>query len=163
MREAIFNILAHGDYPPLDGARVLDLFAGTGAMGIEALSRGAASAVFVDSGREARALLSRNIDTLSLGARARLMTGDATRFQGGNGIPFDFIFCDAPYGLDLTRPTLEGIVANNHLERDGVIVVEIAADEMLDPPPALDLVLERRYGAGKIILLRLANGPHSNI
>jgi len=156
MREAIFNIIAHGDYPDLDGARVLDLFAGTGAMGIEALSRGAMAAVFVDSGREARALLGRNIETMKLTDRARIVTGDAAGFRGAGGPPFDMVFCDAPYDRGLTRPALDAIVQGGILAPDAVLVVETGAEEALDLPPGLDLADERRYGAGKIRILRVA-------
>lgn len=157
MREAIFNILAHGDYPPLDGARVLDLFAGTGAMGIEALSRGARGAVFVDTGREARALLTRNIEAMDLGPRARIVTQDAATFVPV-GDPFDIVFCDAPYDRGLTRPVLDALAAGNALAGDAAIVVETGIDEALDPPPAFEQASERRYGKGKIRILRVADG-----
>ena len=157
MREAIFNILAHGDYPDFDGAQVLDLFAGTGAMGIEALSRGAARAVFVDDGREARALLKQNIDTLGIASRARIVSGNALRFASTDSGPFDMIFCDAPYAKGLTRPVLDALATGNALAEDAAIVVETATDEPLDLPPGLALVTERRYGAGKIRILRVAD------
>ncbi len=163
MREAIFNILAHGNYPAFDGARVLDLFAGTGAMGIEALSRGAAGAVFVDDGREARALLRRNIDALNIADRARIVSGDALRFAGAGGGPFDMVFCDAPYAKGLTGPVIDALAAGAALADNAVIVVETAADEPLDPPPALDLASERRYGAGKIRILRVAENTRRDI
>lgn len=156
MREAIFNIVAHGDYPDFDGARVLDLFAGTGAMGIEALSRGAERAVFVDNGREARALLMRNIETMKLRDRARIVTGDAAQFRGTGGLPFDMVFCDAPYDRGLTRPVLDALVQGDALAPDAVLVVETGAEEALELPPGLELVSERRYGAGKIRILRVA-------
>ncbi len=158
MREAVFNILAHGDYPPFDGAQVLDLFAGTGAMGIEALSRGAERAVFVDDGREARALLKQNIDTLDLADRTRVIPGDALRFASTNSDPFDMIFCDAPYAKGLTHPVLNALAASTSLTRGTVIIVETATDELLDLPSGLALSMERRYGAGKIHLLRVAEG-----
>ncbi len=158
MREAIFNIIAHGDYPDLDGARVLDLFAGTGAMGIEALSRGAREAVFVDNGREARALLSRNIDALGLSDRTRIVPGDATRYRGA-GAAFDIVFCDAPYDRGLTHSALDSLIAGAMLAPDAALIVEIGADEPFASPPGLDSVTERRYGAGKIHLLRVAEQP----
>ena len=163
MREAVFNILAHGDHPDLDGARVLDLFAGTGAMGIEALSRGARGAVFVDSGREARALLNRNIDALGLRDRARIVTGDAARFRPGAGQRFDIVFLDAPYGRGLTRPALDALVSGNALSPDATLVAETAGSEPLDPPAGLALADDRRYGAGRIRILRLADAPGRDI
>jgi len=158
MREAIFNILAHGDYPALDGARVLDLFAGTGAMGIEAVSRGATSAVFVDNGREARGLLKRNIETMGIGDRARVVLTDATKFVPP-GPPFDFVFCDAPYDRDLTQPVLNALANGAALAPDAAIVVETGAEETFDLPPAFGMVSERRYGKGKIRILRVAESP----
>ncbi len=157
MREAIFNILAHGDYPDLDGARVLDLFAGTGAMGIEALSRGAREAVFVDNGREARMLLRRNIEAMGLEERARIVTGDATRFRAEPGRRFDLVFCDAPYARDLTGPVLDALAEADYLAVDAALVVETGGDEAFDPPPAFAKIAERRYGTGKISILRLAD------
>lgn len=153
MREAIFNILAHGSYPPLEGARVLDLFAGTGALGIEALSRGAARAVFVDQGREARELLKRNIEGLGLSDRARVIGGDATRYRPGPQERFDIIFCDAPYNRALTRPALDSLLAAEAIAPDAAFVVETGAEEAFDPPSALICAAERRYGAGKIHIL----------
>ena len=154
MREAIFNILVHGDWPPVEGARVLDLFAGTGAMGIEALSRGAGKAVFVENGREALGLLRRNLDALGLTDRARILKGDARKLRPPG--PFDLVFCDAPYDRGLTVPVLALLVAGDSLAGDAVLVVETAADETLDLPPGLSLADERRYGAGRIRLLRVA-------
>lgn len=160
MREAIFNILMHGDYPALDGARVLDIFAGTGAMGIEALSRGAREAVFVDSGREARALLQENTKTLGLTDRVRIMATDTARLAANSGASYDIVFCDAPYGKGMTAPVLAILSEGGWLSPDAVIVVETAADEALDLPPALRLANERRYGKGKIRLIRVADdGP----
>ncbi len=157
MREAIFNILAHGDYPALDDARVLDIFAGTGAMGIEALSRGAREATFIDNGREARDLLRQNTNSLGLKDRVRIMAVDIMRLTANTGAPFDIIFCDAPYGKGMTAPVLTMLAEGEWLTPDAVLVVETAADESLDLPPALHLANERRYGKGKIWLIRVAD------
>jgi len=161
MREAIFNIIAHGDYPDLEGARVLDLFAGTGAMGIEALSRGAKRAVFVDNGREARTLLRRNIDALNVTDRARIVTGEAAKFRAAAGERFDFVFCDAPYDRNLTRPALDALIASGALAQDAALVVETGLEEAFEAPPALTQTADRRYGTGKIRILRLVDArPH---
>jgi len=157
MREAIFNILAHGDYPPFMDAQVLDLFAGTGAMGIEALSRGAERAIFVDNGREAQTILKQNITTLGLTNRARVVTTDVMRFAGAGGGPFDFVFCDAPYERGMTRPALDALIAGNMLAEDGVIVVETGIDETLDLPSGLAMTGQRHYGSGRIRILRVAD------
>src|SRR5579872_7278686 len=99
LRESLFNILAHGYGDPVAGARVLDLFAGTGALGIEALSRGASFALFVDDGIEARALLRRNSETLGLGGISRIFRRDATKLGPAHPLePFSVVFLDPPYG-----------------------------------------------------------------
>src|SRR5580692_6589034 len=107
LREALFNILVHAYDNPLAGARVLDLFAGTGALGIEALSRGAVFALFVDDGAEARALLRENVATLGLGGASRIFRRDATRLGPAHPVePFSLAFLDPPYGRDLAAAAL---------------------------------------------------------
>ena len=102
LREALFNILVHAYDDPIAGARVLDLFAGTGALGIEALSRGAAFALFVDDGAEARALLRENVATLGLGGTSRIFRRDATKLGPAHPVePFSLAFLDPPYGKGL--------------------------------------------------------------
>jgi 16S rRNA (guanine966-N2)-methyltransferase len=98
-RESLFNILSHAYPESLDGTRVLDVFAGTGAVGLEALSRGCRVALFVENGVEGRGLLWENIDALGLHGRARILRRDATKLGGVNNIePFDLLFADPPYG-----------------------------------------------------------------
>jgi len=102
LRESLFNILTHAYGDPITGARVLDLFAGTGALGLEAVSRGAAFALFVDDGAEARALLRQNVETLSLAAIARIFRRDATKLGPAHPVePFSLVFLDPPYGKGL--------------------------------------------------------------
>src|SRR5665213_3440805 len=97
LREAVFNILAHGYGDPVTGARVLDLFAGTGALGIEALSRGAAFTLFIDDGAEARALLRDNAESLGLGGVSRIFRRDATKLGDAHPLqPFALVFADPP-------------------------------------------------------------------
>ncbi len=108
LREALFNILVHAYDNPIGGARVLDLFAGTGALGIEALSRGAAFALFVDDGAEARALLRENVATLGLGGTSRIFRRDATKLGPAHPVePFSLAFLDPPYGKGLAEQALE--------------------------------------------------------
>src|SRR3954464_11268490 len=107
LRQALFNILTHPYGDPITGARVLDLFAGTGALGLEAISRGAAFALFVDDGTEARALLRENVQTLGLAAVTRIFRRDATQLGPAHPLePFSLIFLDPPYGKGLGEKAL---------------------------------------------------------
>src|SRR6201993_4211481 len=110
LRESLFNILVHAYDNPIEGARVLDLFAGTGALGIEAISRGAAFALFVDDGAEARALIRQNVDTLGLGAVTRVFRRDATKLGPAHPVePFGLVFLDPPYRKGLAAPSLTAL------------------------------------------------------
>src|SRR5919106_1592700 len=107
LRESLFNILIHAYDDPVADARVLDLFAGTGALGIEAVSRGAAFALFVDNGAEARALLRNNVEALGLGGVTKVYRRDATRLGPAHPVePFSMIFADPPYGMRLAEKAL---------------------------------------------------------
>src|SRR5206468_838844 len=107
LRQALFNVLAHAYGDPISGARVLDLFAGTGALGLEALSRGAAFALFVDNGAEARALLRENVAALGLGGATRIFRRDATKLGAAHPLePFSLTFLDPPYGQGLAEKAL---------------------------------------------------------
>jgi len=107
LRESLFNILIHAYGDPIEGARVLDLFAGTGALGIEALSRGAAFALFVDDGVEARALLRGNVEALGLGGTTKVFRRDATQLGPAHPVePFSLVFTDPPYGKGLAEKAL---------------------------------------------------------
>src|SRR6201997_1123899 len=107
LRESLFNILIHAYDDPITGARVLDLFAGTGAFGIEALSRGSAFTLFVDDGAEARALLRENVATLGLGGTSRIFRRDATKLGPAHPVePFSLVFLDPPYGKGLAEQAL---------------------------------------------------------
>jgi 16S rRNA (guanine966-N2)-methyltransferase len=148
VREAIFNILG----PPPDGARVLDLFAGAGALGIEALSRGAGFALFVDQARSARRCVEQNLATLGLSAAARVVAGDARRVLADLGrtttAAFDWAFVDPPYASDLAATALAALGASDALLGAGaVVVVEHDRRTALDPSyGALALDDQRRYG-----------------
>jgi len=156
-REALFNILAHGHFaaagPPYADAAVLDAFAGTGAFGLEALSRGAAEAVFIERDREALAALRRNIEMLGERSRAHVVPGDATRPPRG-AVACAVAFLDPPYGSGLGGPALSALAAMGWLAVDALAVIEIAARE---PAPSLDgfaVVDQRSYGAARLIFLR---------
>ena len=129
LREALFNILMHSYGDPVTGARVLDLFAGTGALGIEAISRGAAYALFVDDGVEARALLRDNVETLGLGGVTRIFRRDATRLGPAHPIEaFSLVFLDPPYGKGLAEKALLSAREGGWLKPNALIVVEEAAN-----------------------------------
>ncbi len=129
LRESLFNILAHAYDDPSTGARVLDLFAGTGALGLEAMSRGAAFALFVDDGAEARALIRENVATLGLGGATKIFRRDATKLGAAHPIePFSLVFLDPPYGRGLAAPALIAARAGGWLAPGALIVVEESAD-----------------------------------
>src|ERR1700739_3602444 len=122
LRESLFNILIHAYDDPITGARVLDLFAGTGALGIEALSRGASFALFVDDGAEARALLRANVEGLGLGATSRIFRGDATRL-GKAPSTYALAFLDPPYGKNFSAPALASLAEGGWLSSGALCVV----------------------------------------
>ncbi|RMD47589.1 MAG: 16S rRNA (guanine(966)-N(2))-methyltransferase RsmD [Alphaproteobacteria bacterium] len=156
-REALFNLLAHGiaariGRDPVAGARVLDLFAGTGALGLEALSRGAAEAVFVERGRVALGILRRNIADLGLADRCRVIAADATRLGPRGAVPCDLVFLDPPWGRDLGRRALEAARRSGWIAPGAVIAWE--EEEAQEPPPGFAPLEARRWGSGWMTLLR---------
>ena len=155
LRESLFNILMHAYGDPVSGARVLDLFAGTGALGLEAISRGAAFALFVDDGAEARALLRQNVESLSLAAVARIFRRDATRLGPAHPLePFSLAFLDPPYGQGLAEKALDSARDGGWLTGDALIVVEEAADAGFRPPEGFEDVERRRYDDTEFTILR---------
>jgi 16S rRNA (guanine966-N2)-methyltransferase len=152
LREALFSSLEHRE-PRLRGARFLDLFAGSGAVGLEALSRGAARLVLVEADRTALAALRRNLEKLGESDRARVIAGDATRLPRATE-PFDLVYLDPPYAGDLAALALASLRAGGWLAPAALVVVECAAKAPLAPPPGFAVEEERRYGAGRIVLLR---------
>jgi 16S rRNA (guanine966-N2)-methyltransferase len=125
LRESVFNILAHGHDDPIAGARVLDLFAGTGALGIEALSRGAEFTLFIDAGAEARALIRENIAALGLGGASRIFRRDATKLGPVQPLaPFSLGFLDPPYGQGLAAAALAAARGGGWFTAGALIVVE---------------------------------------
>ena len=155
LREALFNILAHGYGDPVAGARVLDLFAGTGALGIEAISRGAAFALFVDEGVEARALLRQNIETLGLAGVTRIFRRDATKLGPAHPLePFDLVFLDPPYGKGLAEKTLMSAREGGWLKPRALIVVEEAVDPAFTAPEGFEELERRKYDDTEFVFLR---------
>jgi 16S rRNA (guanine966-N2)-methyltransferase len=155
-REALFNILAHGRFasaPVFEEARVLDVFAGTGAFGLEALSRGARFATFIEKDRDAREALAANIRALGEASRTRLLVADATVPPRADG-PYDLVFLDPPYRSGLAAPALEALSRTGWLGSDALVIVELAARTDFEPPPGFEVLEERRYGAGRLVFLR---------
>ncbi len=155
-REALFNILAHQVPDNLQGARVLDLFAGSGALGFEALSRGADFCLFVDTDAKARGAIRETIEALNLFGQTRLHRRDATRLgrrPAALGEPFNLVLLDPPYNKGLGEKALGGLLAGGWLARDALAVLECAAGEAPELPgwAVLD---SRRYGAAKLLFLK---------
>ena len=156
VRESVFNILDHGiDDFDLAGANVLDLFAGTGALGIEALSRGAAQAVFVDNAASSRALIQENIQTLGLGGIATIFRRNALDLGAAyRKLSFQLVFADPPYGQGLGEAAVSAAIAAGWLARGAIVVLEEAGDADVTIPAGCTLLEQRRYGKTKIALLR---------
>jgi 16S rRNA (guanine966-N2)-methyltransferase len=157
LRESLFNILAHAFDDPVTGARVLDLFAGTGALGIEALSRGGGFALFVDDGAEARALLRENVAALGLGGTSKIFRRDATKLGEAHPVaPFSLAFLDPPYGQGLAAAALASARAGGWLMPEALIVVEEATKAEFVSPEGFREIDRRRYDDTELIFLRLA-------
>lgn len=155
LRESIFDILAHAYDDPVAGAKVVDLFAGTGALGLEALSRGAERVLFVDDGTEARALLRANVEALGLGGVTRVFRRDATKLGlAPPGERFTLAFLDPPYGRDLATRALAALVDGGWLAERALIVIEEAADAPLRLPEGIAEEERRRYGDTQIVIAR---------
>jgi len=155
LRESLFNILVHSYDDPVTGARVLDLFAGTGALGLEALSRGAAFALFVDDGADARALIRANIEALGLGGVTRLFRRDATRLGLAHPVePFALAFADPPYGRGLAEQALASARAGGWLASNALAVVEEATEAGFQPPEGFVELDRRAYDDTELIFLR---------
>lgn len=155
LRESMFNILAHGYDNVIEGARVLDLFAGTGALGIEALSRGAAHALFVDDSTEGRGLLRANIEKLGLGGITKVFRRDATKMGPCHPhAPFSLVFCDPPYRKSLGELALASARAGGWMAPDALIVFEEAADAEVHLPEGFEELDHRVYGDTQIIIAK---------
>lgn len=156
-REALFNLLVHGKYAHLlKGGRVADVFAGTGSVGLEALSRGAVHAVFFENHRAALAVLKANIDKCRAQDNATVIARDAAK-PGRPSAPCDILFLDAPYRKGLSEPVLNGLLDNGWLAQGGLVIVQTDPKEDFTPPNALTVVDERKYGAARLYFLTEAD------
>ena len=154
VRESLFNVLAGGYDDPVSGARVLDVFAGTGALGLEALSRGAAAVTFVENGRTALSLLRKNIALCRAEGHVRVVTSDARRPGACPDAPHDIVFLDPPYGKGLGERALGALLGTGWIAEGALIVWEESAE--IRPPEGLRLIEDRKYGDTRIRILQRA-------
>ena len=153
VREAIFNLLVNGGYGnPLQGARVLDLFAGTGALGLEALSRGATHTTFVENGKPALALLTRNIALMRAEPETTILRRDIRALGPNSGAPFDVVFLDPPYGKSMGEAALDAARTGNWLAPQALIVWEEGSAPNL--PAGFTLEDSRKYGDTLVTIAR---------
>jgi 16S rRNA (guanine966-N2)-methyltransferase len=157
VRESLFNILSSRFGVSFDGLKVLDLFAGTGALGLEALSRGAAHVTFVDTSAESRGLIRDHIEAFGAGGVAKLLRRDATALGvAGTLGPFDLVFLDPPYGQRFGEKALASLLNGKWLAEDATVVLEESAEVEVALPPSLILDDRREYGAAAIHIIRQA-------
>lgn len=155
LRESVFNILVHAYDDPIADARVLDLFAGTGALGIEAISRGAKFALFVDNGAEARALLRNNVEALGLGGVTKVFRRDATDLGPAHPVePFALAFLDPPYAKGLAEKALASLRDGGWLVPSALVVVEEAKAAEFKPPEGFEELERRAYDDTEFTFLR---------
>jgi 16S rRNA (guanine966-N2)-methyltransferase len=155
LRESVFNILIHAYDDPIQGARVLDLFAGTGALGIEAISRGASFALFVDNGAEARALLRNNVEALALGGVTKVYRRDATSLGPAHPMePFSLVFLDPPYRMQLAEKALASLCDGGWLTPGALLVVEEAKAAAFAAPDGFEELERRVYDDTEFVFLR---------
>ena len=151
VREAIFNLLINGGYGnPLHDARVLDVFAGTGALGLEALSRGAATATFLENGATATALLKRNIALMRAEDRTEILRRDATKPGLNPGAAFDVIFLDPPYGKAMGEAALTALIP--WCTPEALVIWEESSKPI--PPAGFELLDQRKYGDTLVSILK---------
>ncbi|HWE06769.1 MAG TPA: 16S rRNA (guanine(966)-N(2))-methyltransferase RsmD [Rhizomicrobium sp.] len=159
VRQAVFNVLAHNDFGlgfSLEGARVVDLFAGTGAMGLEALSRGAGFCLFIDDSAESRALLRQNVETLALTGATKIWRRGATMLGAMSAVaggPFDLALLDPPYRMNLIAPALASLRDGKWLAPDALVVAECARDEFLNEQMGFSRLDSRIYGETEVVFL----------
>ena len=153
-RESLFNILAHGWPDALSGARVLDLFAGTGAVGVEAVSRGAGFVLFVEQSAQGRGLIRANIEAFGLQGVTKLFRRDATRMgEIGTMEQFDFVFADPPYGKGLAERALASLRDGGWLKPGALVVVEESVDAGFAPPRGFALADTRDFGDTRMYMM----------
>jgi len=155
LRESVFNILVHAYDDPFQDARVLDLFAGTGALGIEAISRGALFTLFVDNGAEARAWLRNNVEALALGGVTKVYRRDATDLGPAHPMePFSLVFLDPPYGKGLAEKALASLRDGGWLKPKALLVVEEAIAAAFAAPDDYEELERRVYDDTEFVFLR---------
>ena len=155
VRESIFNLLVNGGYgDPISDVRVLDLFAGTGALGFEALSRGASFVQFVDDGRKAAALISENTKMLRVQGEVKLARRDACKLDDWNGDPFGLVFLDPPYGKSMGETALAAALVGGWLADDALIIWEENAQQVC--PKGFTMLEARTYGDTWVHVLEVA-------
>jgi 16S rRNA (guanine966-N2)-methyltransferase len=155
LRESVFNILAHAYGDPVANARVLDLFAGTGALGLEALSRGARFVLFIDNAAEARGLIRANVDALGVGGATKIFRRDAAALGPAGPVePFALVFLDPPYGQGLAERALASARDGGWLMPGALVIVEEAADAQFAPPQGFAEEERRDYDDTQLIFLR---------
>ncbi len=161
LRETIFNVLAHGEFSDrLAGTRVLDLFAGTGALGFEALSRGARFVLFVDDAPLARGLIRQNVDALGVGGTTRLFRRNASHLGEANNLgTFSLVFADPPYGRGLAETALVSACKGGWIADGAVIVVEESVTAAYVAPPGFIEWDRRKQGKSEIVFLRYPGTP----
>lgn len=157
-RESVFNVLAHADWaPPLEGARVIDAFAGSGALGLEAISRGAAFCLFVETDSAARGCIRDNVETFQLFGITRIHRRSATDLglkPAGLGAPFDLVFMDPPYAYDLVPAALDQLARGQWITPKALVVAETSAEEAAPVASGWEVLDERTYGAARVSFLR---------
>jgi 16S rRNA (guanine966-N2)-methyltransferase len=162
VRQAIFNILAHHDFDSgftLGDARVIDLFAGTGALGLEALSRGARFALLIDDDAASRAAIRRNVESLGLTGATKIWRRDATSLGPAAGEPFHLAFLDPPYRRGLVAPALQALRQGGWLKPAAIVIVETAQDEEQSEIGGFELLDTRDYGDTRVGFLRTLAAP----
>ena len=159
-RESIFNILKHAEWaPPLNGAIVADIFAGSGALGLEAISRGAAFCLFAETEPKARTVIRANIEKMKISEDTRLHRYDATKLKiapGNMRGKFTHIFMDPPYNKSLWKPVLSRIIQQDILADDGVIILEESVEAEVEPR-GFEILKDKSWGAARVLFLRLTN------
>lgn len=155
LRETIFNILAHGVDVDLEGGRVLDLFAGTGALGLEAMSRGAKFCTFIEEAVEPRGIIRRNVETMGLTGATKVFRRDASKLgDAGTFEPVDILFADPPYRNGLGEKALATALAGGWLKPGAICVLEEDAKAEIEIPEGFELLDERLSGDSKVLFLR---------
>lgn len=155
LRESLFAILEHGYGDPVTGARIIDVFAGTGAVALEALSRGAIFALMVEDGAEARALLRDNVESLGVGGETRIFRRDARKLDAAPpGAPFDLAFLDPPYGKGLGELALVALRDGGWVKPGGLYILEEAASTIVQMPAGFETLERRTFGDTTVYFLR---------